>query len=169
MSTFGSSFNPLLPQMQLAFDHERDNQLRHRLNEVMQKHGIKQGEVARDANINNSSLSLWLRGKYEGHMAKVPDAIENYLDNFLSSERPRINSMHITKLNSLKQPNNRLADNSLFDQPENQFGSLIPMKVELEVDGNQRLNELFLWDLNEPYMTLESFARILIEEHGLNP
>ena len=69
-------------------------------------------------------------------MAKVPDAIENYLDNFLSSERPRINSMHITKLNSLKQPNNRLADNSLFDQPENQFGSLIPMKVELEVDGN---------------------------------
>ncbi len=99
-------------------------------------------------------------------MAKVPDAIETYLENFMSA-KPRINSMHISKLNSLKQPNNRLADNSLFDQPENQFGSLIPMKVELELDGGNRLRELFLWDKNEPYMTLESFARILIEEHGL--
>eukprot|EP00353_Schmidingerella_taraikaensis_P008354 CAMPEP_0185569150 /NCGR_PEP_ID=MMETSP0434-20130131/1868_1 /TAXON_ID=626734 ORGANISM="Favella taraikaensis, Strain Fe Narragansett Bay" /NCGR_SAMPLE_ID=MMETSP0434 /ASSEMBLY_ACC=CAM_ASM_000379 /LENGTH=43 /DNA_ID= /DNA_START= /DNA_END= /DNA_ORIENTATION= len=43
------------------------------------------------------------------------------------------------------------------------------MKVEIDVDGNQRLQEVFLWDLNEPYMTLENFARILIEEHGLNP
>jgi len=109
----------LVPSVQIGFDHERDNQLRHRLNEVMQKYGIKQGEVARDSNVNNSSLSLWLRGKLEGHIAKVPDAIETYLDNFLSGEKPRINSMHISKLNSLKQPNNRLADNSLFDQPEN--------------------------------------------------
>ena len=48
-------------------------------------------------------------GKLEGHMAKVPDAIEAYLDNFMSS-KPRINSMHLSKLNSLKQPNNRLVD-----------------------------------------------------------
>ena len=100
-------------------------------------------------------------------MAKVPDAIETYLDNFMSS-KPRINSMHLSKLNSLKQPNNRLTDTSLYDQPENQFGSLIPMKIELDLEGGQRLKELFLWDKNEPYMTLEGFARIMIEEHGLN-
>ena len=91
--------------------------------------------MARDSNIHHSSLSLWLRGKLEGHIAKVPDAIETYLENFTNGAKPRINSMHISKLNSLKQPNNRLADNSLFDQPENQFGTLIPMKVELEIDG----------------------------------
>ena len=27
---------------------------------------------------------------------------------------------------------------------------------------------MFLWDKNEPYMTIEGFARILLEEHGLN-
>ena len=42
------------------------------------------------------------------------------------------------------------------------------MKVELDLDGGVRLKEIFLWDKNEPYMTTESFARILIEEHGLN-
>ena len=83
------------------YDQERDNELKKRLFEVMQKYGIKQVDVARDTNINHSSLSLWLRGKLEGHMAKVPDAIETYLDNFMSS-KPRINSMHLSKLNSLK-------------------------------------------------------------------
>ena len=42
------------------------------------------------------------------------------------------------------------------------------MKVELDLEGGQRLKELFLWDRNDPYMTLEGFARILIEENGLN-
>lgn len=96
------------------YDQERDNELKKRLFEVMQKYNIKQVDVARDTNINHSSLSLWLRSKLEGHIAKVPDAIETYLDNFMSS-KPRINSMHISKLNSMKQPNNRLVDNSLFD------------------------------------------------------
>lgn len=90
----GGGHNPV-------YDHERDNELKKRLFEVMQKYSIKQVDVARDTNINHSSLSLWLRGKLEGHMAKVPDAIEAYLENFMSA-KPRINSMHISKLNSLK-------------------------------------------------------------------
>lgn len=151
----------------MIYDQERDNELKKRLFEVMQKYGIKQVDVARDTNINHSYLSQWLRGKLEGQQAKVPDAIEAYLDNFMSS-KPRLNSMHLLKLSSLKQPNNRLIDQSLFDQPENQFGSLIPMKIELDLEGGQRLKDLFLWDKNEPYMTIESFARILIEEHSLN-
>ena len=138
MSSYGTGFGHMNVIATNVFDHERDAELKKRLFEVMQKYGIKQVEVARDTNINHSSLSLWLRGKLEGHMAKVPEAVETYLDNFMSA-KPRINSMHITKLNSLKQPNNRLADNSLFDQPATQFGSLIPMKVELEVDGGNRI------------------------------
>lgn len=41
------------------------------------------------------------------------------------------------------------------------------MKIELELEKDQRMHEIFLWDLNEPYMTLDSFARIIIEENGL--
>ena len=135
----------------------------------MQKYGIKQVDVARDTNLNHSSLSLWLRGKLEGRQAGVPAAIEKYLDNFLTATKPRVNSLHFSKLNSLKQPHDRLADNTLFDQPETQFGSLIPIKIEFELEGGHRFKELFLWDKNEPYMTIENFARILLEENGLNP
>jgi hypothetical protein len=54
-----------------------------------------------------------------------------------------------------------------MDQPENQFGSLIPIKIDLEIEG-KRLREIFFWDKNEPYLTLESFAKILLEENNLN-
>lgn len=42
------------------------------------------------------------------------------------------------------------------------------MKVELDLEGGQRHKEIFLWDKNEPYMTVENFARILCEENGFN-
>lgn len=43
----------------------------------------------------------------------------------------------------------------------------MPIKIDLEIEG-KRLREIFFWDKNEPYLTLESFAKILLEEHGIN-
>jgi len=43
---------------------------------------------------------------------------------------------------------------------------LIPIKLDMEIQ-QKRLKENFLWDKNEPYLTLECFAKILIEEHNL--
>ena len=43
---------------------------------------------------------------------------------------------------------------------------MIPVKLDLEFEG-RRLKDLFLWDKNEPYLNLESFAKILMEEHNL--
>ena len=44
--------------------------------------------------------------------------------------------------------------------------SLIPIKIDLEFEG-KRLKDIFLWDKNEPFWNLESFAKILMEEHNL--
>lgn len=52
-------------------------------------------------------------------------------------------------------------------RPENDFGSLVPIKLDLEIDG-KRLKEVFLWDKNEPYLTVESFGKILMEENNLS-
>jgi len=41
------------------------------------------------------------------------------------------------------------------------------MKIDLEIEG-KRLREIFFWDKNEPYLNLESFAKILMEENGVN-
>lgn len=77
-----------------------------------------------------------------------------------------MNTMHISKLVLLKQPNNRIDDGTLEGAFNNGFGSLIPIKLDIEIDG-KKLKENFLWDKNEPYLTLEAFAKILIEEHNL--
>ena len=113
----------------------------------MNKYNIKQVEVARETGkkisssissytyyiiigIHHSSLSLWLQGKIKGHMVKISETIENYLENFMSN-KPRMNTMHISKLNLLKSPNNRLDED--LDQ-NNGFGSLVPVKMDLEIE-----------------------------------
>tara|TARA_B110000285_G_C15024585_1_gene563445 strand:- start:245 stop:544 length:300 start_codon:yes stop_codon:yes gene_type:complete len=51
--------------------------------------------------IHHSSLSLWLQGKIKGHVVKITETIENYLENFMSN-KPRMNTVHISKLSLLK-------------------------------------------------------------------
>lgn len=99
------------------------------------------------------------------------------------SNKPRMNTVHISKLSLLKSSNRGEyeQDNLLNkDQAMGQFGvlpgmtpnnyqpnlQLIPIKLDIEVEG-RRLKDLFLWDKNEPYLNLESFAKILMEEHNL--
>jgi SWI/SNF-related matrix-associated actin-dependent regulator of chromatin subfamily B protein 1 len=159
--------NPLIMQAPVGYSEERDKEIKLRLQEVMNKYNIKQVEVAKETGINHSSLSLWLQGKIKGHMVKISETIENYLENFMSN-KPRMNTMHISKLNLLKAPNNRIEDDSLDGAFNNGFGTLVPIKLDIEQDG-KKLRENFLWDKNEPYLTLESFAKILIEEHNLTP
>ena len=109
----------------------------------MNKYNIKQVEVARETGmfisiftnlyllgIHHSSLSLWLQGKIKGHMVKISETIENYLENFMSN-KPRMNTMHISKLNLLKSPNNRMDEEM---DTNNGFGTLIPIKIDLEID-----------------------------------
>ena len=88
-----------------------------------------------------------------------------------------MNTVHISKLSLLKSPNNQSEFDqemlSNLDHPSAQNTNtcqsnlqLIPIKLDLEFEG-RRLKDLFLWDKNEPYQTLESFAKILLEEHNL--
>jgi hypothetical protein len=116
---------------------------------------------------------------------KIAEHVETYLENFLSN-KPRMNTSHISKLSLLKaeatnapqgadnkpQPSAMVIDETLgsleeLPGPENEFGSLIPIKLDLEIDG-KRLKEVFLWDKTEPYLSIESFVKILMEEHNLN-
>jgi SWI/SNF-related matrix-associated actin-dependent regulator of chromatin subfamily B protein 1 len=90
-----------------------------------------------------------------------------------------MNTLHISKLSLLKQPNNQ---NEFDQQLLNSEGimqqgiavqsncqpnlQMVPIKIDLELEG-RRYKDLFLWDKNEPYLTLESFVKILIEEQNL--
>jgi hypothetical protein len=76
-----------------------------------------------------------------------------------------MNTSHISKLSLLKAEVGA-ADKVPGDQapafdiagnledlpgPENEFGQLIPIKLDLEIEG-KRLKEVFLWDKSEPYL-----------------
>jgi transcriptional regulator with XRE-family HTH domain len=96
-------------QAQLQYDCDRDNELKKRLQDILHKYNIKQVEVARETGIHHSSLSLWLQGKIKGHMVKIADTIEQYIENFMPN-KPRMNTTHISKLSLLKSPANKFED-----------------------------------------------------------
>ena len=82
------------------------------------------------------------------------------------SNKPRMNTTHISKLSLLKSPANKFEEGD-WEPAENDFGMLIPIKLDIEIEG-ARLKETFLWDKNEPYITLEAFAKLLVEENNLS-
>ena len=43
----------------------------------------------------------------------------------------------------------------------------MPIKLDIEIEGS-RLRENFLWDKNEPYITLEQFSKLLVDENNLS-
>ena len=45
---------------------------------------------------------------------------------------------------------------------------LIPIQLDIELD-QRKLKDFFLWDKNEPYWDMETFARILVEDLALPP
>lgn len=45
---------------------------------------------------------------------------------------------------------------------------LIPVRIDVEIEG-KRFKENLCWNLNEPFMTPEAFAKIVAEEHDLSP
>jgi hypothetical protein len=178
----------------MLYDQDRDKEAKVRLQEIMNKYNIKHVEVAREtgkcfyllfssklilchSGIHHSSLSLWLQGKIKGHVVKITETIENYLENFMSN-KPRMNTVHISKLSLLKASSNRgdvdqeminydSTQPSALTQNTNQPNlQLIPIKLDFEIEG-VRLRDLFLWDKNEPYLSLDGFAKILMEEHNL--
>ena len=46
------------------------------------------------------------------------------------------------------------------------FGNLIPININIELEG-KKFKEIFFWDLNEPYLRLENFAKILVDDNQL--
>ena len=88
------------------YDQERDKGAKARLQDIMNKYNIKQVEVARETGIHHSSLSLWLQGKIKGHVVKITETVDNYLENFMSN-KPRMNTVHISKLSLLKASNTK--------------------------------------------------------------
>jgi SWI/SNF-related matrix-associated actin-dependent regulator of chromatin subfamily B protein 1 len=48
------------------------------------------------------------------------------------------------------------------------FGNLIPINVNIELEG-KKFKEIFFWELNEPYLRVETFAKILVEDNMLPP
>jgi hypothetical protein len=68
-------------------------------------------------------------------MVKIADQIEHYLENFLSN-KPRMNTTHLSKLTLLKGPYNKLEDGTDFEEvTHGGFGNLIPIKLDIEFEG----------------------------------
>ena len=72
-----------------------DKDIRTQMLEALAKYNIKQVDVAREAGIHHSTLSLWLQGKVKGHHIKIEDTLAEWLDS-LYSGRPRYTTLNKT-------------------------------------------------------------------------
>ena len=79
-----------------------------------------------------------------------------------------MNTMHISRPIFPDQTHMTFSYRCRTGQTASQTGTFLSLKIDVRVEGNKRLKELILWDKNEPYLTLESFAKILLEEHNLS-
>lgn len=141
---------------------QRSNNIRARLIEAIEKYHLKQVDIARETGIHHSTLSLWLQDKAKGHKANIEEALEKYMQKLMSN-RPRITSTHITKFASLK---GFKEDDPLPREQDANVDTLVPIKLDIELEGKQ-LKDMFVWDKQEPYLSLDYFAKILAEEHNL--
>lgn len=141
---------------------QKSSNIRARLQDAIEKYHLKQVDIAKETGIHHSTLSLWLQDKAKGHKASIEEALEKYLQKLMSN-RPRITSSHITKFYSLKGNKD---DDSLPKDADPNVDSLVPIKLDIDLEGKQ-LKDSFIWDKQEPYLSLDYFAKILAEEHNL--
>ncbi|MCQ2818274.1 MAG: SWI/SNF chromatin-remodeling complex subunit SNF5, partial [archaeon] len=164
-----------------VFSQQKD--LRVRLQETLQKYNIKQVDVARgknnlifiilDTNIHHSTLSQWLQGKAKCSTYKLEESIENWLNNFYSN-KPKYAGTNYSRMELLKNKRER-DKNDLFDNKNHlyepfdnnhNFDNLIPINLNVELEG-KKYKEIFFWNLNEPYLPVKNFAKILCEDNNL--
>ena len=130
---------------------------------MLQKTQVK---LYKNIGIHHSTLSQWLQGKLKGNIVKVDSQIEDWLIN-LYSNKPKLAGSTVTRLELLKggkrDRSSKLNDN--FDDNYG-FGNLIPININIELEG-KKFKEIFFWELNEPYLKLENFAKILVEDNQL--
>ena len=143
---------------------KQEKDIRIKLVEAIQRFGIKQVDVARDTGIHHSSLSMWLQGKTKGTSPKIDEQIENYLNNLYAS-KPKLTGNAVTRLEMLKGKRERPKFLDNFDDNWG-FGNLIPININIELEG-KKFKEIFFWDLNEPYLKVENFSKILVEDNLL--
>lgn len=146
------------------FSHGGD--LRNRLIDALQKYGIKQVDVARDTHIHHSTLSQWIQGKAKGNMTKYEEGIETWLNN-LYSNKPKLAGTNLSRLELLKGKRERTKLLDDFDDNYS-FDNLIPINVNIELEG-KKFKENFFWNLNEPYLRVESYAKIIADDNQLPP
>ena len=85
--------------------------------------------------------------------------------NNLYTNKPKLIGSNLTRLELLKGKKDKI---KFSDDIDNNFGfgNLIPININIELEG-KKFKEIFFWDLNEPYLRLENFAKILVDDNQL--
>lgn len=138
--------------------NEKD--LRSKVQEVMNRLGLKQNDIARETGVPHSTLSLWLQKKTTISI-RNEEIMEKYLINLNSS---KVKQVKVTnKLYSMKYKKDTDFENV---NNNNGFGNLIPITLNIDIDG-KKFTDQFFWEKDEPYLSVEQYSKILIEENNL--
>jgi len=100
----------------------------------------------------------------KGNTIKIEDILDTWLNN-LYANKPKLIGASLTRLELLKGKRERIKFSEDIDNNFG-FGNLIPINLNIELEG-KKFKEIFFWDLNEPYLKIENFAKILVDDNQL--
>jgi len=148
-----------------------EKSLRTRLLNFIHTHKIKQVEVAREAVVHHSTLSLFLQGKIQPN-AKTEQNLEQWLERgHLSTPGfPRVGlgkpiETAETKAASQKQQEvKKMIPEDAMKVEED----LVPVRIDLEYEGI-RLRENIIWNAGDKLITPEFFAKQVAADNDLPP
>lgn len=146
--------------MSLLFFNEKD--LRTRINEAISTYNIKQIDIAKETGVHHSTLSIWLQGKGKPLNNRLEENVEKWLLN-LQSKKPKTNKI-TNRLHFLKAKRERSTFNNV--NTNHGFGNLIPINLYIDLES-KKFKDQFLWDINEPYISVDFFAKLLVDENQL--
>ena len=147
--------------MSNIFQEEKD--LRPKVLDAIKKYNLKQIDVAKEVGVHHSTLSQWLQNK--GKISRAAEeSIENWLNNIYSNKPIYAG----TNLSRFQQLTNRNQNKKLYEDFDSNcgFDNLIPININVELEGIKYKDSL-LWNLNEPYLTLENVSHILATDNNL--
>lgn len=142
------------------------DEIRGRLQEHLIKNSLNASEIAKETGVHLSTLNLWLNGKLQGYHSWVSEVIEQYLDFWGDWTNKVGYTFSQGRFETLPDEGTKFyLDAGLLEEDINEYGTLIPIKIDYETEGKKK--DLLMLEWGELKMTYESLLKSLNENHEI--
>ncbi|KAG9226723.1 hypothetical protein CCMSSC00406_0008423 [Pleurotus cornucopiae] len=127
---------------------------------VYRKMKDKMGEELRET-FGPASLAWWEKGSLTTNASRFRRGREQFDIRYPGVRREPRDRKKVPRREGLRLPRRLKVEDA--DRPE----ELVPIRLEFDVEQHHKMRDTFVWNLNDPVVTPESFAQSVVDDYGL--